>query len=678
MNSRIAAVLTASAAALLGGDPVPRSPHVVRLKDGSEVRGRVNSEAGAAETVVNLYNSRNPAMTFGVERIPAAKVAKVEAAKNPWAEYVLAARETPLTDADGRLALAKRLKEAGFKALALEEIARAAAADVKHPSLAKALPDAELQKLLRGDFRLNPALAQALDAFFAEPAHAARRRLHEGLVKDFGYAKSFLHLERVRRSKAQKTGRQEDRPLTLRSKSQKGVYTLYVPAKYDARVPVPLILGLHGGGTGGKDGKEVVGSGASAMNFYQELAERRGYIVACPTAVAAPWQSSANEPFLLAVLEEVLLLYNIDENRVYLTGHSMGGFGTWSFGPKHNELFAVIAPMSGGGANGFQKLRDMGTAVYLYHGADDTVCRVGDSHRAGETMRREGLDFIYTELPSSGHSLPREILDECFDFFDTHRLYATPDRGVKGTFEITKDTLSSFDRKVSADEREYLDDPLKPRAGVDTAASLVADLKKGGGAGAAACAKLIELADPAAVKPLIAVVQDVKEANDARGYAARALGKLGAADAVPALVKAIAAAEGDLLRAFADALGDLGDKRGAPALREGLKRASEHAKSKTVKGNTLDYSDYENVCEISASLVSALGRTGDPASALDIARFPAEGFLLAGLTVDATPLAGQNPDVPRRKLAKATVEALEKLANPACAEVLAKVRELAK
>ena len=71
-------------------------------------------------------------------------------------------------------------------------------------------------------------------------------------------------------------------------------------------------------------------------------------IIVCPTAIAAPWAAPANEPFLLACLEEVMLLYNVDENRVYLTGHSMGGFGAWSFGPKHNELFAVVAPMSGG------------------------------------------------------------------------------------------------------------------------------------------------------------------------------------------------------------------------------------------------------------------------------------------------------------------------------------------
>jgi poly(3-hydroxybutyrate) depolymerase len=666
--------LLLAAAALLGGDAIPQSPQIVRLKDGSAIYGRVESEEGVAEVVVNTFNSRHKAMTLGVERIPAAKVGKIEKTKNPWGEYVERAKKLGNGTVEERLALAKGLRDAGFKSLANEECVLAHLLDPNDPAPAKAAGDADWKRLSKSDPRLDPELKAALEAYLAEPSFAARKKSQEKMAHDFGYPRSFLYLERALRSKQQKKGRQDDRVLSLRSKANKGVYTLFVPSRYDPLVPTPLVLALHGGGNGGKDGKDVVGSGTMAMNFYQQTADRRGMIIVCPTAIAAPWAAPANEPFLLACLEEVMLLYNVDENRVYLTGHSMGGFGAWSFGPKHNELFAVVAPMSGGGSNSFAKLKEMGTGVYVYHGADDAIVKVGDSRRAGETMRKDGLDFIYTEVPNSGHTLPSEVVEECFDFFEGHRLHATPDRGAKGKFEITKDPLSSFDRKVSADEREYLEDPLKAPNTNDTIPALLADLRKGGGSAEAACAKIAELNDAAAQKPLAALLLDPKESADVRAYAARTLGKLRSADAVAPLSKAIAADDVALWSACAEALGEIGDKKGAAPLREGLKRAAALLKAKTIGANKIDYSDWERVCQLSGVHVAALQKVGDPAAAPDIAIFPGEGLLLATFDVDVSPQAGQNADKPKKKLGSQTVQALEALANPACAAALEKLK----
>ena len=119
------------------------------------------------------------------------------------------------------------------------------------------------------------------------------------------------------------------------------------------------MIGLHGGGRGGKDGKAVVGSGPSAMNFYQRGAERlgvdrrvpdrdRGAVERRSRTTASCWRCSRRSQ----------LLFNVDTNRIYLTGHSMGGFGTWHFGPQYAHLWAAISPMAGGGGgSGLKRLR---------------------------------------------------------------------------------------------------------------------------------------------------------------------------------------------------------------------------------------------------------------------------------------------------------------------------------
>src|SRR5262249_3748235 len=149
---------------------------------------------------------------------------------------------------------------------------------------------------------------------------------------------------------------------------------------------------------------------------------QHGYIVVCPTAIAAPWSDARNDGFLLAIVEEITLLFHVDRNRIYLTGHSMGGYGAWYYGQKYAHLWAAIAPMAGAGGDDLQRLRNTLTGVYLYHGANDEVVGVEADREAAEHMRTEGMDFVYAELPDSGHGLPDEVLQEMWQFFDLRRL----------------------------------------------------------------------------------------------------------------------------------------------------------------------------------------------------------------------------------------------------------------
>ena len=213
---------------------------------------------------------------------------------------------------------------------------------------------------------LNPVLAKALKDHAADGDPDSRRKRH-AVVKSMAPAWTPEALERLRRSALQPTGRHEDVPLSVHADRYPGaVYTLFVPRRTTPSRPWPLLIGLHGGGPDGKASDEVVGSGDSAMNFYDREAAERGVIVACPNALMAGWGNKVNEDLVRDLITEMRLLYHIDIDRIHLTGHSMGGYGTWALGPQMAELFATISPMAGAGGGGVEPLdRDADADLHL-------------------------------------------------------------------------------------------------------------------------------------------------------------------------------------------------------------------------------------------------------------------------------------------------------------------------
>jgi len=335
-------------------------------RSGRPVRGAIVSQS-ADEVVFNIYWSRNPGVTNPEHliRLPLSKVKKVERAPHPEVEVF------------------RRLKQAaGGDAVALAEIGQYAhlhklkyharmcfgLALAKDPDNAVALKGiggrAKWQSLRKGNPWLDPEIEALLERYVHQDDAAERVKLQRTL-KDRGFRAKAPELERYRRSLHQPTGYQEDRPLSYRSDLRPGaVYTLYVPKQYTPVHPWPLIIGLHGGGADGKRGDEVVGSGPSAMNFYRRNAERYGFLVACPTALMAGWGNKPNEDYVRDLITELRLLYHIDIDRIYMTGHSMGGFGTWALGPRLGEDLAAISPMAGAGS-GVGRLVSTRTPMFI-------------------------------------------------------------------------------------------------------------------------------------------------------------------------------------------------------------------------------------------------------------------------------------------------------------------------
>jgi predicted peptidase len=103
------------------------------------------------------------------------------------------------------------------------------------------------------------------------------------------------------------------------------------------------------------------------------------------------------------MMDEILADERIDPSRVYLTGLSMGGFGTWELGMRLPERFAAIVPICGGGDT-HRAAALVGTPIYAVHGAADSVVPVSQSQVMIAALKNAGGDPHYAELEGVGHN----------------------------------------------------------------------------------------------------------------------------------------------------------------------------------------------------------------------------------------------------------------------------------
>ncbi|HLK64583.1 MAG TPA: prolyl oligopeptidase family serine peptidase [Bryobacteraceae bacterium] len=189
-------------------------------------------------------------------------------------------------------------------------------------------------------------------------------------------------------------------------------YRVFIPEAYDKSKPAGLVIALHGMGG---DENSMFDSYNGAM---KREAERVGLIVACPKGLdSASMYRDAAEQDVLDVLAQVRRDYNIDPGRIYLMGHSMGGYGTWSIAMAHPDLFAALGPISGGGnAAGMAKIAQI--PEYVVHGDDDRTVPVTQSRTMVEAGKKAGASITYVEVPGGSHvSVAAPNFGPMLDFF---------------------------------------------------------------------------------------------------------------------------------------------------------------------------------------------------------------------------------------------------------------------
>ncbi|MBI1760000.1 MAG: prolyl oligopeptidase family serine peptidase [Acidobacteria bacterium] len=236
------------------------------------------------------------------------------------------------------------------------------------------------------------------------------------------FANAHAMLDQISKGVNPLKGKRGDIPWAYNSAVDNTVqpYRLFVPAKYDAKQKWPLIVALHGMG-----GDENSFFNGYAKGAIKEEAEKHGYLIVCPKGRgSASMYLGAAERDVLDVLKEAKRQFNIDENRVYLMGHSMGGYGTWSVAVNNPELFAALAPISGGGIPpvvlGLKKIAHVPWIVT--HGDKDPTVSVEESRKMVKAGKDLGIEIKYNEVPGGDHgSVAVPAFPEIFDWFDAHK-----------------------------------------------------------------------------------------------------------------------------------------------------------------------------------------------------------------------------------------------------------------
>jgi predicted peptidase len=205
----------------------------------------------------------------------------------------------------------------------------------------------------------------------------------------------------------------------------KSSYVVFVPHHYNKRTsPVAVMLFLHGAGEaqGGATQPVDVGLGP----YIKRHAQSFPFLVVFPQAqrrdpnLAETWWPVKKEgDRALAILADVQKHYSVDPNRLYLTGVSMGGYGTWRLALEQPGLFAALVPVCGGldappqlaprGAATSEVLRAAAAALrntpaWVFHGDADPIIPVEESRVMVDALRRAGADVRYTEYGGVEHN----------------------------------------------------------------------------------------------------------------------------------------------------------------------------------------------------------------------------------------------------------------------------------
>ena len=175
-------------------------------------------------------------------------------------------------------------------------------------------------------------------------------------------------------------------------------YLLYLPKGYGrTKKRWPMILFLHGKGERGDDLKMVKQHGPP------KIVERKilPFIVVSPQCPSDKVWTGLNDE-LNALLDEMAEKYAVDSDRIYLTGLSMGGYGTWSLASEHPERFAAIVPICGGGHRDMAK-KLVKVPVWAFHGENDTIVPLSQTAEIVDSLTACGGGVKFTIYPKTGH-----------------------------------------------------------------------------------------------------------------------------------------------------------------------------------------------------------------------------------------------------------------------------------
>lgn len=193
-------------------------------------------------------------------------------------------------------------------------------------------------------------------------------------------------------------------------------YRLIKPVDYKFGKKYPLVLFLHGAGERGDDNAATLRHAAKDFSDPQTRSKYPAYVVIpqCPTGKKwseVDWSKDASElpeepsdpmKSIKELIDDMVENAGVDPNRIYITGLSMGGYGTWDAIARYPGFFAAAAPICGGGdPKTVEKFKSL--PIWCFHGAKDPVVKVARSREMIDALQKVGSNAKYTEYPEAQH-----------------------------------------------------------------------------------------------------------------------------------------------------------------------------------------------------------------------------------------------------------------------------------
>jgi predicted peptidase len=207
-------------------------------------------------------------------------------------------------------------------------------------------------------------------------------------------------------------------------------YRLLAPPGSNSNVKYPLVVLFHGSGERGDDNKKQLLNGIERFDRPESRSQYPCFVLVpqCPTHWGDQpimWTGTREEMHQLKLAPEpagplqtalellfmIQAKYPVDQDRVYITGISMGGFAAWEALIRHPQNFAAAIPVCGGGDVSFAD-RIKHVPVWAFHGAEDPVVPVICSRSMIENLTKTGGHPRYTEYPGVGHNSWDRAFDE--------------------------------------------------------------------------------------------------------------------------------------------------------------------------------------------------------------------------------------------------------------------------
>lgn len=205
-------------------------------------------------------------------------------------------------------------------------------------------------------------------------------------------------------------------------------YLVKYPEGFSENGKYPTLFFLHGAGTRGTS------TDALRENAFFECTENMNlpFVIVAPLCSENTWFDLFEH--LIALVKEVAKLPYVDEKRIYLTGNSMGGYGTWQLAMSMPEYFAAIVPVCGGGMY-WNAWRLKNVAVWAFHGEKDDCVSPTETEKMMDIVKRAGAEAKLTIYPEAGHNAwtPTYSNPEVFEWLLKHESTLTVDLEEKYT-----------------------------------------------------------------------------------------------------------------------------------------------------------------------------------------------------------------------------------------------------